>query len=387
MRHHLETRNAPGGDVLAQIQAAFAENTQQVQAMAERMREMEAHQDLLITRASRPGAGASLPADGRGGNPQTKAKQLDELRQFMKIGTRAIQTGVGADGGYALPEEIDRIVTNQMIALSPMRSVARVVRASSSDFKSLVGLRTGASAWVGETDTRNATNTPTLGEVAPTSGTLMAYPAVTEEALQDIFFNVEDWLKTHIADEFGLAENIAFTTGNGTDKPTGFLAGTAPVATTDASRAFGTLQYTASGQASAMPTSADTLVDFMYSLAAPYRANGTWMMNSVTASIVRKYKDTTNQYLWQNSMQLGQPESLLGRPVIINENMPAIGANTFPVAFGDFRAGYLVVDLSTSRVTRDEVTQPGYVKFYVRKRVGGKILDSNAIKLLKIATS
>ena len=136
-----------------------------------------------------------------------------------------------------------------------------------------------------------------------------------------------------------------------------------------------------------MPTSADVFFDLIYSLRARYRANARWVSSKLVLSALRKYKDTTNQYLWQPSLVAGQPDMFMGYPVVEAEDMPVVAANAVPLAFGDFREGYLIADRVGMRITRDEITTPGYVKFYVRKRVGGKLRNTQAIKLLKIAAA
>jgi HK97 family phage major capsid protein len=204
--------------------------------------------------------------------------------------------------------------------------------------------------------------------------------------LDDAFFNVEAWIVEEIANEFARNENAAFISGNGTDRPTGFLAGT-PVATADSARAWGVLQYVASGAAAALPTSPDTFITLVHALKAGHRANARWMMSKDLLSSVRKYKSTDGQYLWQPSLQAGVPSSFLGYPVVEAEDMPLVAANTFPVAFGDFRAGYLIVDRMQTRLLRDPYTSKPNVLFYATKRVGGIVQNSEAIKLLKIATS
>ena len=242
--------------------------------------------------------------------------------------------------------------------------------------------------WIGETDTRAQTNTPDLAEVAPTFGMASAKPQASEESLDDLFFNVEDWLISSAAETIYAGEGAAFVSGNGTKKPTGFLAGPTPVTTADSSRAFGTLQYIASGQAAALPTSPDVFYDLVYALRARYRANAKWVTSKLVLAALRKYKEaTTNAYMWQPGLSAGQPDMFMGYSVVEAEDMPAVGAGAFSLAFGDFKEGYLIADRVGMRITRDEITTPGYVKFYIRKRVGGKIRNSQAVKLLKISAS
>ncbi|MNS49098.1 Phage capsid family protein [compost metagenome] len=297
-------------------------------------------------------------------------------------------TSTGSAGGYALPEVIERQIARLMLDISPIRQLATVRTVGSSDYKELVDVGGAAFEWLGEGDTRNQTNTPDLAEVAPTFGMASAKPQASEESLDDLFFNVEDWLIGSAAEAIAQGEGAAFINGNGTKKPTGILAGPAPVTTADATRAFGTLQYVASGQAAAMPTSLDTLYDLVYSLRARYRQNARWLTSKLLLASLRKYKDTTTgAYLWQPSLIAGQPETFMGYGVTEAEDMPAVAANAFPLAFGDFKEGYLIVDRVGMRITRDEITAPGFVKFYVRRRVGGKLRNTQAIKLLKIAAA
>jgi HK97 family phage major capsid protein len=303
--------------------------------------------------------------------------------------TRAVQTvtSTGSAGGFALPEIIERQIQRLSVDISPIRQIATVRTVGSPDYKELFDINGAAFEWVGEAGTRSQTNTPDLAEVAPTFGMASARPRASEESLDDLFFDVESWLINSAAEAIAQGEGLAFVSGNGTNRPTGFLAGPTPVTTVDASRAFGTLQYIASGQAAALPTSADVFFDLVYALRARYRANATWVLNKLVLSSVRKYKDTTNQYLWQPSLSMSQPETFMGYPIVEAEDMPAVGANAFPVAFGDFREGYLIADRVGMRMTRDDITVPGFVQFYIRKRVGGRIRNSQAIKLLRISTT
>ena len=366
--------------------------------------EAKSRLEKLETKMNRPGAFDGGKQDGE---TQAESEYRRAFVQWMRnpgdhenqqkaqhaykslVATKATQTvtSTGSAGGFALPEMIERQIARLSVDISPIRQIATVRTVGTPDYKELFDVNGAAFEWVGETGTRSQTNTPDLAEVAPTFGMASAKPQATEESLNDLFFNVEDWLISSAAEAIAAGEGAAFVNGNGTNKPTGFLAGPTPVTTVDASRAFGTLQYIASGQAAAMPISADTFYDLVYGLRARYRANATWVTSKAVLAAMRKYKDTTNQYLWQPSVASGQPATFMGFPIVEAEDMPAVGAGAFPLAFGDFREGYLIADLVGTRITRDEITTPGFVKFYVRKRLGGKIRNSQAIKLLKIAAS
>lgn len=335
------------------------------------------------------------PSDVRAtGELQQKQRELKKANAAALGGddgweTRATQTvtSSGSAGGFALPEVIERQIARLAVDISPIRQIATVRTVGSPDYKELFDVNGAGFEWVGETDTRNQTNTPDLAEVAPTFGMASAKPQASEESMDDLFFNVEDWLVGSAAEAIAQGEGASFVSGNGTKKPTGFLAGPTPVVTADAARAFGTLQYIASGQAAALPSSADVFFDLIYSLRARYRSNARWVTSKLVLSALRKYKDTTNQYLWQPSLIAGQPDLFMGYPVVEAEDMPAVAANAFPLAFGDFREGYLIADRVGMRITRDEITAPGTVKFYVRKRVGGKLRNTQAIKLLKVSAT
>lgn len=302
---------------------------------------------------------------------------------------RAAQTVVGTQsaGGYALPKIIESTIARLSVDISPIRSIATVRTVGTTDYHELFDVGGAGFEWLGEGDTRNQTNTPDLKEIVPTFGMASAKPQASEESLDDLFFDVESWLVNSVVESMGQGEGAAFVAGNGTKKPTGFLAGNAPVSTVDASRAFGTLQYIASGQAAALPTSTDVFYDLIYSLRARYRGNARWVTSKLVLAALRKYKDTTGQYLWQPSLTASQPDTFMGYGITEAEDMPAVAANAFPLAFGDFKEGYLICDKVGMRMTRDEITTPGFVKFYVRKRVGGALRNSQAIKLLKVATS
>lgn len=313
-----------------------------------------------------------------------KGEDSAELKDLMR---KAWSIGTPADGGYALPEELDRTIEKMLRDVSPVRSVANVVQVGTSDYKKLVNVNGIASGWVGETAARPATNTSQFAEVAPPMGEVYANPQVTQHSLDDMFFNVEQELQDQLMEEFAVAEGAAFVSGNGTNKPKGFLAYTT-AATADSSRAFGTIEHVATGVAGdfAASNKADILFTLVSKLKQGYRAGSVWMMNKGLLFEILKFKDTSGQYLWQPSLQAsGISLNLLGFPVVEAEDMPAKAADALAIAFGNFRRAYTVVDRMGIRMLRDPYSNKPYVGFYTTKRVGGAVVNSEAIKVAKFA--
>lgn len=316
---------------------------------------------------------------------RSRAQSREHEGKLLDLAKKDITIGTSAAGGYAVPEEISREIDKLERKFSPVRDLVKVVEVGTSDYKELISIRGATSGWVGETGSRTATNTPQLREVVPTHGELYAYPQVSEWSLDDIFFNVEQWLTMELAEEFAYQEGVAVISGNGTSKPTG-MTNTAPVATADDAspkRAAAAYQYILSGDNSPAAIDGDALIDLVYALNSRYRANATFVMNSATAGAVRKLKDTTNQYLWQPSLQAGEPDRLLGYAHRTWEQMADIAGGALPIAFGDFRRGYTLANRVGLRITRDDVTNVGHVRFYVRRREGGIVTNNDAIKFLK----
>lgn len=311
---------------------------------------------------------------------------------------RAVLMGTDAAGGYAVPKIIADQVGMKAQDFSPMRQFARVVQAGSSDYHELIDVGGEAGGWVGESDTRSETGTAQLADCVPTFGISYAYPKISEEALQDVFFDGEAWLIEASGRTLGIQEGAAFMAGNGTKKPTGLISGTPNTIGDEDSpaRAYQTVQYIPSGAAGAFAPDMlgspagnplDAFHDTIAELKSAYRANARWAMARATAGLVRKFKDADGNYVWVPGATAGQPAALLGYPVVEDEEVPAVAANSFSVVFGDFREAYLIVDLSGLRITRDEITTPGFVKFYVRRRLGGNIRNDDAVKFIKMAAS
>ena len=310
------------------------------------------------------------------------------LRRGIEAGleTKAIGSSSDAIGGYAVPEEIDRAIDETLVAISPIRAIANVVKVGSAGYRKLIATGGTPSGWVAYEAARPETNTPSFTEVVPAAGELYANPAASQQMLDDTMFDVEKWLAHEIATEFARAEGMAFVKGTGTSQPLGFLS--SPNATTaDGTRPMGTLQTIGTGVAGAFPASnpADKLIDLVQTLRSPYRQGAVFVMNSATAAAIRKFKTSDGAFLFQPGLQAGSPATLLGYPLIEAEDMPDIAASSLSIAFGNFKAGYVIAERNATTILRDPYTHKPYVHFYATKRVGGQVVNSEAIKLLKFA--
>ena len=323
-------------------------------------------------------------------NPQHKAFVNDYLRKGREAGVqlKSLDGATPGDGGYAIPREIDASIEFTLKAISPIRQIANVVSVGSAGYRKLVTLGNTNSGWAGEVALRTDTSTATFNEVVPPMGDLYANPAATQAMLDDSFFDVETWLADEIAREFARAEGAAFVNGTGVNQPSGFL--NAPTATTsDAVRPFGTLQYTATGTDAAFPATQpeNMLMDVVQSLRAPYRQGAVWVMNSATMTKIRKFRTVDGDLLWASSLSDARPDTLLGYPVIDAEDMPDVASGSLSIAFGNFKAGYLIAERAETSILRDPYTAKPFVNFYAHKRIGGIVANSEAIKLVKFGVS
>jgi HK97 family phage major capsid protein len=309
-----------------------------------------------------------------------------EVAELKRLEAKALSAGSGADGGFLVPEETEHQITRRLAQVSVIRAISGHRQVSSTIFRKPFQISGAASGWVGETAARPQTDNPTFAELAFPTMELYAMPAATQTLLDDSAVNIDEWIAGEIDTVFAEQEGTAFVSGDGANKPKGFLAyPTVP----ENSWEWGKLGYVPTGAAGgfAVDDAADALIDVVYSVKAGYRQNGTFVMNRRTQSEVRKLKDEGGCYLWSPGLQAGQPATLLGYPVMTDDSMPDIAANSLSIAFGDFRRGYLVVDRLGVRVLRDPYSAKPYVLFYVTKRVGGGVADFDAIKLLKFAVA
>ncbi|MBO9698499.1 MAG: phage major capsid protein, partial [Sphingopyxis sp.] len=254
--------------------------------------------DEVKGRLDRMGRGSRAPLEGGRGGAEVKGFVDGYLRQGREIEVKAVQGTVPADGGYAVPREIDAAIARQLTLVSPIRQIAQVVQVGTAGYRKLMTTGGTASGWASETAARPETGTPKFEEIAPPSGDLYANPAASQAMLDDAAFDLEAWLASEIANEFGRAEGAAFVNGSGTNRPKGFLQ-QATSAQADAARAFGTLQFIASGNATGLGSTVElTLIELVHQLKSGHRQGASWVMNSKTLAAVRKLKTSDGAFLW-----------------------------------------------------------------------------------------
>ncbi|WP_298160562.1 phage major capsid protein [Brevundimonas sp.] len=346
----------------------------------------QARLDRALSEARRPAIGGE-PAVVVSA-PEAKAAFEGYVRTGRELGLE-IKAGLSSasnSGGYVVPPETERAIERRLMATSPMREIATVRTVASGVFRKPVSTAGIASGWVAETAARPETDPATLALLEFPAADLYANPAATQSLLDDALVDLDEWLASEVEDAFAAQETTAFVTGDGTNKPRGFL-GYSIVA--DASHAWGDIGYVASGAAGAFAASSptDRLIDLIYAPKAQFRPNGRFVMNRKTVSAVRKFKDADGNYIWAPATRPGETASLLGYPVTEIETMPDIAANSHAIAFGDFQRGYLIVDRAGVRVLRDPYSAKPYVLFYTTKRVGGGVQNFDAIKVMKFAAS
>ncbi len=313
-------------------------------------------------------------------NAYLRSGDDDGLRGLTLDG-KSMNTFINSDGGYLVDPETAEMIKSTLASTASIRAVASVVNVEASSFDVLIDQNDTGAGWADEAAATAETGTPTIERISIPLYELNAMPKVSQRLLDDSAFDVEGWLAGRIADKFLRAEAAAFVDGDGIDKPRGFLDHTT---VPNGSWSWGSLGYVTTGAAADLGDG-DALIDLVYALGAQYRAGATFVMNSKTAGALRKLKDADGRHLWADGFAAGEPARLLGYAVLIAEDMPDAGADAFPVAFGDFSAGYTIAERPDVRVLRDPFSAKPHVLFYATKRVGGDVSDFAAIKLLRCA--
>lgn len=345
---------------------------------------------------------ASLSVGGPGGEPvnPAAAEHAKVFNTWFRRGDRAIAdadlqdlqvkasltSDSDPDGGYVVPTEMSTEIDRVLGTVSGMRSIARVMPISTKSYEKLVNVGGTASGWVGEREDRTETATAQLRKIVIDAMELYANPATTQSVLDDAAVDLAAWLADEVVIEFSEQEGDAFINGDGVNKPRGIL-GYPTVA--NASYAWGKIGFKATGVAAALSDASnngtDALLGLYYSLKAGYRTGASWIMSDAVQETVRKFKDSEGRYMWAPPSMESEIATMMRKPVISDDNMPVVGANAFPIAFGNFQRGYMIADRSDIRVLRDPYTNKPYIHFYTTKRVGGGVVNYEAIKLLKVA--
>ena len=365
-KHENDQRTGKNGDAIARING-------ELDRIADRL---DATQTAL-ERAPRTWAeeGGLLASPERKVFTRFLRKGMDGMApDEVKVLTVSDDTGAG----YLAPAEYVREIIKSEAELSPIRSVAQVRQTSQRSLE--IPRRTGqfSAVWVGEIETRSETTGYTVGLEEIAAHELMAEVYLSNQMIEDAVFNIEQELGEEFAERFAVAEGAAFVTGNGVKQPEGFLEKTDVGETVSGSAAT---IADANGQG-------DGVIDLFYGIKTAYGRNGTWLLNRNTLASVRKLKDSQNQYIWQPGMAPGQANTILGAPYVEVPDLPDEAADAYPMAYGDWRRAYLIVDRITMSVLRDPYTRAsqGQVKFVARRRVGGQVVLAEAIRKLKCST-
>ena len=319
-----------------------------------------------VVRATISGGVANLTADER--------KLLDDVFKEVK----ALNVSADAAGGYLAPVEYVRDIIKGVTEISPVRSLVRVRQTSGKSIQ--IPKRTGqfAAQWVAEQGTKSETTGLAYGLEEIPAHELYALIDISNQMLEDTAFDMEAEIRGEASEQFAVAEGTAFVSGSGVGKPEGILTNTSVGETVS-----GTAGTIADGNGQA-----NGLITLFHALKTAYSRNATWALNRITLGSVRKLKDTTGQYIWMPGLANGIPNTILGASYVEMPDMPNEGAGAYPIAFGDFRRAYTLVDRIAMEMLRDPYTQAtsGNVRFIFRRRLGGQVVLAEAIRKLKCST-
>lgn len=295
---------------------------------------------------------------------------------------KSLSVGQDSAGGYFVYSDMSGRIVQRIFETSPMRAYASVQVISTDALEGYYDNDETGFGWVAELEARPVSTTPNIGKWRIPVHEMYAMPDATQQLLDDSIVPLETWLDAKIADRFARAENNAFVSGNGVDKPRGFLT---LANSTDLTAGVEQIKTTVNGGFAAAPSGGDVLIDALYSLKAQYRANATWFMNRATTRLVRKLKDSDGSYLWSPGIAAGQPATVLGYPLAAFEDMPDPATGSLSIAVGDMRQAYQIVDRQGIRMLRDPYTAKPKILFYATKRTGGTVVNGEALKLIQFA--
>lgn len=356
--------------------SASGERIAKVDQLNETISKLEGEIKSIQTAMNRSGQ------DGFNQNPQNEReeKHAKLIEAYLRKGAnelelKAMSVDSDEDGGYLVNPATSSEIIKKVYDSSPMRQLASVQTISTDALEILEDLDEVGSGWVGETQSRNETGTPKLKKIVIPVHELFSQPKATQKLLDDAAVNIEAWLAEKVSEKFARDEATAFMTGDGVLKPKGILA-------YEAGTGFNQLEQITT--AASLAISGDDLIDLVYALKGDYKNGAAFMAKREVIKTFRKLKDTQGRYLWEPGLNGAAQSTLLGHNVYEANDMQAMTANGLAVAFGNFKAGYQIVDRVGIRVIRDIYTAKPHVLFYTTKRVGGAVKNFEAIKLLKV---
>ncbi len=311
------------------------------------------------------------------------------LRKDMAMLTadeqKALSVGSGPDGGYMVTPDSSGRIVQRIYESSPMRSYANVQTISKDSLEGIHDVDEAASGWVNETQARPETNTPKIERWSIPVHEMYALPQATQKLLDDADTDMEAWLEGKVSNKFARTEATSFVSGDGVNQPRGFT--TYPNVTTPGAFELGRIERYetgVNGAFAAAPDGGDVLLDMIYGMKNDYRMGSVFAMNRLTTGACRKLKDSDGAYLWQPGLVAGQPSMLLGYNVAQFDDMADYTTtDALAIAFANFSEGYQIVDRHGIRTLRDPYVNKPYVQFYSIKRVGGDVVNFDAIKLLE----
>ncbi len=374
-----------------QKKANRPQNDSEVKSAADLAEEVKSFNIMLRADFQSKGKPAPSEVDAKGYTEYKSAffkvmtgTPLDNLSSDER---KAMSAGSDPDGGYLLPPSTVGRMVSKLYEQSTMRQLATVQTISTDKLEGIVDNNEADAGWVSELGTRSDTTTPTVGKYEIGAHEMYAMPKASQKILDDAATNVEAWLAGKVADKFARVEGAGFTTGTGVGQPRGLFSYTT-AATGDDSRAWGQFEHVVTGANGAFHTTkADPLQDLIGAFKDQYLNGASWLMRRELRTDIRKMKEaTSDRYLWEPSLQMGQPDRLLGYPARVDQYVPAKATGSLSLAFGNFAEAYTIVDRMGIRTLRDPYTAKPYVVFYSTKRTGGGAVNFEAVKFLKLST-
>lgn len=373
MEGFLDSHRNDKGLLSAEDDATYSRMEKDLNDMTNEIKRMERH-DVIAAEMNKPvdrplTAQPERKADMKIGRASDEYREdFENLLRGRGLVHNVLSEGVQADGGYLVPEEFERRIVTGLDEANVIRSLAKVIT-TNAERKIPVAATHSVANWTAENGAYTESN-PTFDQKSIDAFKLTDLVKVSIELLQDSAFDLDSYIAGEFARAFGIAEEEAFCVGTGTGQPTGIFT-----------KNGGEVGVTAAG---ATAITADELISLVYALKSPYRRNASFLMNDATVSMIRKLKDNNGAYMWQPSMQAGEPDRLLGYSLYTSPYVPVVKADALTVAFGDFK-NYWIADRSGRTVQRlnELYSTNGQVGFVATERVDGKVILPEGIKLLQ----